>query len=173
MKNNNLKIIACVSIMAALAVVLKSFGIMIGDSMRISFFAVPLIVAGLIGGFGWGMVAALAADMIYGFFLSTFGFNPIYTISALLWGVVGGFLKFYSKKHGNLSWIFLVVVILISSLLETGNNALWDLVLYGKGMTLTLLGYKLIVIAIKLPIIVVLIKLLNDRVLKMIFREEA
>ena len=68
MKNNNLKIIACVSIMAALAVVLKSFGIMIGDSMRISFFAVPLMIAGLIGGFGWGMVAALAADMIYGFF---------------------------------------------------------------------------------------------------------
>ena len=47
MKKNNLKIIACVSIMAALAVVLKSFGIMIGDSMRISFFAVPLMIAGL------------------------------------------------------------------------------------------------------------------------------
>ena len=115
MKNNNLKIIACVSIMAALAVVLKSFGIMIGDSMRISFFAVPLMIAGLIGGFGWGMVAALAADMIYGFFFNPFGFNPIYTISALLWGVVGGVLRVYSKKHNKLPWLFLIGVILIST----------------------------------------------------------
>jgi ECF transporter S component (folate family) len=173
MKKNNLKIIACVSIMAALAVVLKSFGIMIGDSMRISFFAVPLMIAGLIGGFGWGLVAALAADMIYGFFFNPFGFNPIYTISALLWGVVGGILKVYSKKHNKLPWLFLTGVILISSLLETSNNALWDFVLYDKGTTLVLFGYKLIAIAIKLPIIVLLIKLLNDRVLKLIFKQEA
>ena len=103
----------------------------------------------------------------------SFGFNPIYTISALLWGVVGGVLRVYSKKHNKLPWLFLIGVILISSLLETSNNALWDFVLYDKGTTLVLFGYKLIAIAIKLPIIVLLIKLLNDRVLKLIFKQEA
>lgn len=172
MKNNKLKIIACISIMAALAVVLKHFGIMIGDSMRISFFAIPLLIAGLIGGVSWGVVAALAADVTYGLFLSSFGFNPIYTISALFWGIAGGFLKIYINRFDKLSWLFLSLIVLVTSLLETSNNALWDFVLYGKELTMVLFGYKLIIIGIKLPIIVLLVKIINDRVLKLVFRNE-
>ena len=172
MKEKNLKIIACISIMAALAVVLKHFGIMIGDSMRISFFAIPLLIAGLIGGISWGLVAALAADVTYGLFLSQFGFNPIYTVSALLWGVAGGVLKIYAKRFNKLSWFFLGIIVLVTSLLETSNNALWDFVLYDKGLTMVLFGYKLIIIAIKFPIIILLVRVINDRVLKLIFREE-
>ena len=173
MKKMSLKMIASISVLVALTVVLKTLSFMIGDQMRISFYAIPLLIVGIMGGFVPGIIASIAADMIYGFFFNPFGFNPIYTISALLWGVVGGILKVYSKKHNRLPWLFLTGVILISSLLETSNNALWDFVLYDKGTTLVLFGYKLIAIAIKLPIIVLLIKLLNDRVLKLIFKQEA
>ena len=171
MKRFNLKIIASISVLVALAVVLKIFGFMIGTNMRISFYAVPLLIAGIIGGFGPGLIAALAADMIYGFFFNSYGYNPIFTISALFWGVAGGLLNFEFKKRGKISWIFTICVVLITSLLETSNNALWDFVIYGKGTTIILFGYKLAVIGIKLPIIVLITKIINDRVIKVLFKE--
>lgn len=171
MKKINLKIVACISIMIALAVVLKMFGFMIGTNMRISFFAVPLLVAGVLGGFSWGIVASLAADLIYGFFFNSYGFNPIYTISALFWGFSGGILKQYIKTYKSLSWIFLSFIVLVSSIMETCNNAVWDIILYGKEMTMMLMGYKFIVIGIKLPILIGIVKLINDRVIKVLFPE--
>lgn len=171
MKKINLKMLACVSIMIALAVVLKTFGFMIGTNMRISFFAVPLLIAGVLGGFSWGVIAALAADVIYGFFFNSYGFNPIYTISALFWGVSGGILKQYVKTYGKLSWLFISFMVLVTSIMETCNNAMWDVVLYGKEVTMLLMGYKFIVIGIKLPILVGVTKLINDRVVKVLFPE--
>ncbi|MBQ8293492.1 MAG: folate family ECF transporter S component [Bacilli bacterium] len=172
MKKFDLKAIACVSIMIALAVVLKTFGFMIGTNMRISFYAIPLLVAGIIGGFSWGLVASLAADLIYGLFFNSYGFNPVYTISALLWGFSGGLLKQYIKSYGKLSWFFLGFIVLTASVLETCNNAIWDFALYGRGVTEMLMGYKFIVIGIKLPILISVSKLINDRVLKVLFVKE-
>ena len=169
MKKLSLKIIASISILVALTVVLKMYGFMITPNMRISFYAVPLLISGIIGGFTPGIVAGIAADMIYGFFFNSYGYNPIYTVSAVLWGIAGGFLNFQFKRKGNLSWILVIFVILATSLLETSNNALWDLILYSKETTLVLFGYKLAVIGIKLPVIVFVTKIINDRVIKVLF----
>lgn len=169
MKKLNMKIIASISVLVALAVVLKMYGFMIGTNMRISFYAIPLLVSGIIGGFAPGIVAALAADLIYGFFFNSYGYNPIYTVSALFWGVAGGLLNLQFKRKGNLSWIFVIIVVLITSLLETSNNAIWDFIIYGSGTTLVLFGYKLAAIGIKLPIIVFITKIINDRVVKVLF----
>lgn len=169
MKKMNLKIIACISVLVALAVVLKIYSFMIGTNMRISFYAVPLLIAGIIGGFTPGLIAALAADLIYGFFFNSYGYNPIYTVSALFWGAAGGLLNFQFKRKGNLSWFFTIFVVLITSILETSNNAIWDFILYDKGVTMMLMGYKFAVIGIKLPIIVFVTKIINDRVVKVLF----
>lgn len=171
MKKISLKIIASISVLVALTVVLKMTSFMIGTNMRISFYAVPLLIAGIMGGFGPGLIAALAADMIYGFFFNSYGYNPIYTISALLWGVAGGLLNYQFKKNGNISWFFTICVVFITSVVETCNNALWDFVLYDKGVTMMLIGYKFAVIGIKLPIIVFVTKIINDRVIKVLFKE--
>ncbi len=170
MKKLNLKMIACLSIFVALAVVLKTFGFMLGTNMRISFFAVPLLMAGLIGGVTPGLIAALAADLVYGFFFNSYGFNPVYTISALFWGFAGGILKIYVKSFNKLSWIFLIFIVLITSIFETCNNAIWDIIIYGKGVSLVLMGYKFIVIVIKLPILVVVTKILYDRIIKQLLK---
>ncbi len=166
MKKLNLKMIACLSILVALAVVLKTLGFMIGTNMRISFFAVPLLMAGLIGGITPGLVAAFVADLVYGLFFNSYGYNPIYTISALFWGLSGGILSYSVQKKGKLSWILLIVMVLVTSVLETCNNAVWDLVLYGNGTTMVLMGYKFITILIKLPVMVIVTKILYDRVIK-------
>lgn len=170
MKKLNLKIIASISVLVALAVVLKTFGFMIGTNMRISFYAIPLLIAGIIGGFGPGLVASLAADLVYGLFFNSYGYNPIYTISALFWGFGGGLLKLYIKNFGKLSWIFLVFVILVISIFETLNNAIWDFALYDRGVTMMLMGYKFVVIGLKIPIITAVIKIINDRVIKVLFK---
>ena len=78
-------------------------------------------------------------------------------------------MNFQFKRKGNLSWILVTFVILATSLLETSNNALWDLILYSKETTLVLFGYKLVVIGIKLPVIVFVTKIINDRVIKVLF----
>ncbi len=171
MKKLNLKIIASISVLVALAVVLKIFGFMIGTNMRISFYAVPLLIAGIIGGFGPGLIASLAADLIYGFFFNSYGYNPVFTVSALFWGVAGGLLSLEFKKRGKISYLFTICVVLITSLMETTNNALWDFVIYGRGTTIILFGYKLAAIGIKLPIIVLITKVINDRVIKVLFKE--
>ncbi len=171
MKKINLKMIACISILVALAVVLKMFGFMIGTNMRISFFAVPLLIAGILGGFGWGIIAAVTADLVYGFFFNSYGFNPVYTISALFWGFSGGLLKQYIKTYGNLSWIFISFIILFTSIMETCNNAIWDILLYGKEITMILMGYKFIVIGIKLPVLIIVVKVINNRVIRVLFSE--
>ena len=75
------------------------------------------------------------------------------------------------KKRGKISWFFTICVVLITSLMETTNNALWDFVIYGRGTTIILFGYKLAVIGIKLPIIVLITKVINDRVIKLLFKE--
>ena len=160
--------IASISVLVALTVVLKTLSFMIGDQMRISFYAIPLLIVGIMGGFVPGIIASIAADMIYGFFFNSYGFNPIYTVSAIFWGLAGGLLNQQVKRAGKLSWILTLIVVLITSLLETSNNAIWDFVLYDRGVTMMLLGYKLIVIVIKLPIIVLVTKIINDRVIRVL-----
>lgn len=169
MKKMSLKMIASISVLVALTVVLKTLSFMIGDQMRISFYAIPLLIVGIMGGFVPGIIASIAADMIYGFFFNSYGFNPIYTVSAIFWGLAGGLLNQQVKRAGKLSWILTLIVVLITSLLETSNNAIWDFVLYDRGVTMMLLGYKLIVIVIKLPIIVLVTKIINDRVIRVLF----
>ena len=168
MKKMSLKMIASISVLVALTVVLKTLSFMIGDQMRISFYAIPLLIVGIMGGFVPGIIASIAADMIYGFFFNSYGFNPIYTVSAIFWGLAGGLLNQQVKRAGKLSWILTLIVVLITSLLETSNNAIWDFVLYDRGVTMMLLGYKLIVIVIKLPIIVLVTKIINDRVIRVL-----
>lgn len=169
MKKMSLKMIASISVLVALTVVLKTLSFMIGDQMRISFYAIPLLIVGIMGGFVPGIIASIAADMIYGFFFNSYGFNPIYTVSAIFWGLAGGLLNQQVKRVGKLSWILTLIVVLITSLLETSNNAIWDFMLYDRGVTMMLLGYKLIVIVIKLPIIVLVTKIINDRVIRVLF----
>ena len=162
--------IAISSIMMALAAILKVYGIMIGTDMRISFYAIPLILAGLVCGIDYGILAALGADIVYSMF-SGYAFNITYTIGALFWGMLGGILKYYDSRFNRLSIILVVVGVILTSLLETHINLLSNLILYGTETTLALLFYKYLIIIIKIPIICIFTILLYNRVIKKIIKE--
>lgn len=166
-KNQKLirKICLC-AVLMALSAVLKMFGIMITTNMRISFFALPLIQAGVTSGFGYGIVTSIGADLVYSLF-SGYAFNPAFTISAMYWGILGGIFNHYIKKHdGKLPLWFVIVGIFIASILETHTNVLVTLLLYGTGTTIMQLLTKYLVLVIKLPWMVIVVKVLYERVIK-------
>lgn len=160
--------IAISSILMALAAILKVYGIMIGTDMRLAFYSIPLILAGLVCGVDYGILAALGADLVYSA-VSGYAFNITYTIGAILWGLLGGIFRYYQAKHYKLNIIVVFIGVLIASLLETHINLLSNLILYGKGTTMVLMLYKYLIIVIKIPIITSLVILLNERVVKKIF----
>ena len=160
--------IAISSILMALAAILKVYGIMIGTDMRLAFYSIPLILAGLVCGVDYGILAALGADLVYSS-VSGYAFNITYTIGAILWGLLGGIFRYWQNKHHKLSIIIVFLGVLIASLLETHINLLSNLILYGKGTTMILMLYKYLIIVIKIPIITSLVILLNERVVKKIF----
>ena len=146
----------------ALAAILKVYSIMISDQMRISLFALPLIIAGLVCGCEYGILAGLGADLVYSIF-GGYAFNIAYTFSALFWGFLGGILRL---KKENLKWYHILIGVNIMLIIETNINLLSNLILYGKGTTLVLMFYKYIVILIKIPIITGTVWLINERVIK-------
>lgn len=156
----DLSLIIVVSIMMALAIVFKvtSYTIM---TMRISLFAIPLLLAGLIGGSGLGAIAGLGADIIYGVFFSPFAFNPFFTISSVIWGVAGGFLR--SKEH-HIAIIPLIMIVIVTSILETAINTI-GMFIYAYEGVLASLPKRLLVMIVKWPIIVLVVKAIDERVI--------
>ena len=153
------------AVLMGLGAVLKMFGIMITTNMRISFFAIPLICAGMLHGFGFGIVTAVGADLVYSLF-SGYAFNPAFTISAIYWGILGGILHLVILKKNKLPLVYLIIGVLITSLLETHTNLIVTYILYGKGATLVELLTKYLILVIKWPLIVLIIKTLYERLFK-------
>ena len=163
--------IAISSVLMALGAVLKFFGIMITSNMRLSFFAIPLILSGLLNGLGFGLLTSLGADLLYSL-ISGYAFNPAFTISALYWGILGAVFSRIAKKKGNLSIFVIFLGVLLTSLLETHTNIIVTYILYGSGTTMLVLLTKYLVLIIKLPIIVGVIKLLYERLIKGMLKQK-
>lgn len=188
----DLKMLTFVSILLALSVTLKlySFG---SDKMRFSLFAIPLLIAGTIAGPLTGGLTGLLADVIYGFFFSQYPFNPFYTVSMILWGVAGGLLR---KKGLKVGITRLTVIIIFTSLLETTINTLgmiffvdplelyniivnsatgyatyYSIISSTAGPVFAGLPVRLLIMVVKWPILIVLMKNLDERFVVPFFAE--
>lgn len=93
------KTLAYCSLLAALSVVLaRLFGLMPEESSRYSIEAVPIFLAGMLFGPIAGGMVGFSADFI-GCLFSPFGYNPIFCLPPILYGVFGGvFRGFLGKK---------------------------------------------------------------------------
>lgn len=166
MQRKVIRNIALSAILMALGVILKYFSITIPPTLRISFFAVPLILSGIIGGIPMGLVTAFGADLIYGLFLNPYPYNIGFALSALYWGIIGGIFHMIIKRKNKLSCLTIIIGIFITSLLETHTNVLMTLWLYGTHTALVDLLQKYLVLVMKFPILVFVIKILYERVIK-------
>ncbi|HHU24227.1 MAG: folate family ECF transporter S component [Bacilli bacterium] len=150
------------SILVAFAIALKVYSFTT-ISMRISFFAIPILVAGMIAGPALGGLAGFLADCVYGLVFSSFAYNPFFAISMTLWGVVGGFLP--RKQGGKVNILAMTIMVLFMSLLETSINTLGMYLFYGASVAFADLPLRIITLFVKWPFIVASIKILDERLI--------
>lgn len=155
------KKLAFLAIMMALGIVLKSFLSIGSDNFRISFWNIPIFIAGIVGGPIYGGICALGTDLIYGFCFSSYPFSAIMTLTCVVWGISGGL--FFKK---NIKLITLGIVVLITCLIETTINSIY-LYTYFESIERVLVGLplRLLVQLVRWPISTMLIYTLYNKVL--------
>lgn len=87
--------LAYCAMLAALSVALaRLFGLMPEASARFSIEAVPIFLAGMLFGPLAGGMVGFAADFV-GCLFSPYGYNPIFSIPPILYGVFGGVFRYF------------------------------------------------------------------------------
>jgi len=90
--------LAYCAMLAALSVVLARLIIPMPDeSTRFSIEAVPIFMSGMLFGPLAGGLVGFAADFV-GTMFSGYGFNPLFCIPPILYGVFGGVFRYYLAK---------------------------------------------------------------------------
>lgn len=152
--------IVIASILAAMALVLEKFGIkvpLLGSTttLRISFYGLPLMIAGIIFGYKTGLIAGFIMSIISQLVLSEYGITPttpLWMIAPILWGLLSGLIVKLFK--GNLSILSIVVSVIITSIFVSLSNSL---ALYVDGIVFqydTKITFVLIISRIFVSIIV-------------------
>ena len=96
------KTLAYSALMAALSVVLaRLFGLMPDTSSRYSIEAVPIFLSGILLGPVPGAMVGFTADFV-GCLFSPYGYNPIFCIPPILYGLCGGVFRNFLKENVSL-----------------------------------------------------------------------
>lgn len=87
------RVLAYCALLAALSVVLARMIIpMPNASTRFSIEAVPIFIAGMLFGPGAGALVGFCADFV-GCLFSPFGYNPLFSLPPVLYGLFGGLFR--------------------------------------------------------------------------------
>ena len=97
--NMTTRTLTCCALLAALGVVLARLIIpMPNEFTRFSIEAVPTVLAGILFGPVAGALVGFVADFV-GCLFSGYGFNPLFCVPPILYGLCGGFFRgFLAKK---------------------------------------------------------------------------
>ncbi len=137
------------ALFVALGSFLKIYSIQVTDSMRISLFAVPIMLAGFYLGPAYGLLTGFAVDTVYFMISPHASFWSLYTITTVIWGFSGWLIKLLRKRFGFFAF---VAVIFLTSVFETGFNSFARYV-YGLDVWGTLF-FRIIVMLFRSPIVV-------------------
>ena len=94
----------CAMLTALSVVFARLLGLMPNESIRFSIEAVPIFLAGLLLGPLPGAMVGFTADFV-GCLFSAFGYNPIFCIPPILYGVIAGLFRHYMAGRGRLLWL--------------------------------------------------------------------
>ena len=100
------KKLVILSLLMAMTTVLKFVSIGNGE-FRISLFEIPIILAGITSGPLMGIVVAFGGDLIYGI-IGGYSYSFIMSLSAMMWGLMGGLL--YKKKVKIIPLVLLILI---------------------------------------------------------------
>lgn len=125
MNNKRIFQITFCAIMAALAIALNSVAsVQVTQSIKITFYALPLLVVGImfgpLMGFTTGLVAGVILQLIspYGVSLS----SPFWALAPVLWGGIAGIIYKLFKKMNK--WVAIVLAVAIASISANLINTL-------------------------------------------------
>lgn len=124
--------LTCCALLAALGVVLARLIIpMPNEFTRFSIEAVPTVLAGVLFGPVAGALVGFVADFV-GCLFSPYGFNPMFCVPPILYGLCGGFFRYFLAKQPSLPRLALTMApaVVFGSVLYQS----WALgYVYGKG----------------------------------------
>lgn len=159
--HTRLRNIILAGLLASMSIVVKIFLSFTTYELRISFYEIPLFIAGIVLGPFLAGVSGFAVDWTYVMVHPmAFTFN-LFTVSAMLWGIVPG-LVFFGKK------VTLTKVILTVITISMGTFILNSIQLYifaGPGM-LAQVPARLLIMVLKWPIQVPVIYFIYEKAVK-------
>ncbi len=124
-KNVTKQLTIC-ALLTAMSIILARLIIpMPNESTRFSIEAVPIFLAGMLFGPIPGALVGFAADFI-GCLFSPFGYNPIFCIPPILYGLCGGFFRPMLKKTEiwRIALAFLPAIVIGSIFIQSGALAI-------------------------------------------------
>ena len=148
------KTVVFCALLAAMSVVLaRVLSIQPTESIRISIEAIPIFLSGILFGPIAGILVGFTADFVGSMF--SFGFNPIFIVPPILYGLCGGLMRWYICKKPNLLRLALAWLppVVLGSILYQSVTLAW---MYGDGIFIQNLILKLSSRSIQFAITIVL-----------------
>lgn len=101
MRKNTTKTITTCALLAAMSVILARLIVpMPNETTRFSIEAVPIFLSGMLFGPFAGALVGFVADFV-GCLFSPFGFNPIFCVPPILYGMCAGLFRPLLRRHCN------------------------------------------------------------------------
>ncbi len=122
-KNLVLKICLCAN-MAALAIALDFISIKIGNDIKITLYALPLMFVGIMYGPTLGLLTGLVSGFVMQI-ISEYGLGPttpLWMLAPIIWGALSGFIYKLLKSKNTL--INIGIVVISTSIFVTLINSL-------------------------------------------------
>lgn len=139
----NTKKLIIMSLMVAISVILTRFlSIMIGNSIRLSFGYIPIIISGILTGPIGGALTGIASDLLGMLIRAQGGYFPGFTLSYALVGLIPG-LIFYRSIQQQTFIKLLSTIIIIEIFVSLILNTLWLNIIIGKAFIALLPGRAL------------------------------
>ena len=109
MKSRSTQTLVFLALLCAMQIILARFCVIwITNSIKITFEAIPILLAGILFGPIAGALVGAASDILGAAFLSGMGWMPQLTVTPLLLGLFPGLLRFLLVKQPTLPRFFIV-----------------------------------------------------------------
>lgn len=135
MKTRTTRTLVSLALLCAMEIILARFCVIwITNSIKITFEAIPILLAGLLFGPVAGALVGAASDILGSAFLSGLGWMPTLTLTPLLLGLLPGLLRPILLRKPTLPRLFAVTGpgFVLGSMIWT---TCWLSVLYGTPLT--------------------------------------
>ena len=163
-KNQNTSRLVTIAFLIAIEIILTRFLSISTPILRIGFGFLPVAMIGILYGPLWAGMAYAIGDILGAMLFPSGPFFPGFTVSAFLTGLVYGFIL-YGKP---ITWKrVLIASSIVCILINLGLDTLWLTILMNKGI-LALIPARIIKTAVMLPIQVIMIPIVWNRLLSKI-----